>query len=236
MINPTNTCLEVNVVNNPHVKFVADSFSWPFRGDWKSTWLPGLIAVLLAPVAFIPLLGYATAATRAAETDPTNSPPKWALSTRLFTDGFWTSLAVIVLTAPFAFAINPFAQRLYDAHLWNVSDVPLSQLYAHVLATSILALPWGLLLLLHMPHATARFAHTGNPQDYIDFPASINAVKTEFATWNLAAAAIVTGWAVGLAGVGLLCIGLVPGIFYAILVSAHATAALHPEGQNPRAR
>jgi hypothetical protein len=233
-VHPTNTCLEVNVVNNPHVKFVADSFSWPFRGDWKSTWLPGAIAVLLMPIAFIPLLGYAIAATRAAQTDPTDGPPKWALSTRLLTDGFWTSLAVIVLTAPFLLAINPFADKLYDAHLWHVTDVPLSKLYAHVVAAFILALPWGLLLLLHMPHATARFANTGNPQDYIDLPRSINAVKNDFATWNLAAAAIVTGWAIGLACVGLLCAGLVPGIFYAILVSAHATAVLEPKGKNPR--
>jgi hypothetical protein len=42
----------------------------------------------------------------------------------------------------------------------------------------------------------------------------------------VSAAAIVTGWLVGLACAGLLCIGIVPGIFYAILVSAHATAAL----------
>jgi hypothetical protein len=218
------------------VKFVADSFSWPFRGDWKSAWLPGAAAVLLLPIAFIPLLGYAIAATRAAETDPTQGPPRWTLSTRLFSDGFWTSLAVLVLTAPFALAINPFADRLYDAHLWHVADVPLSQLYAHVVAGSLLALPWGLLLLLHMPHATARFARTANPKDYLDFPGSINAVKNDFATWNLAAAAIVTGWAIGLACVGLICAGLVPGIFYAILVSAHASAALHPEGKNPPAR
>ncbi len=228
--------MEVNVVNNPHVKLVADSFSWPFRGDWKSTWLAGAVAVLLLPIAFIPLLGYAIAATRAAETDPINGPPRWALSTRLLSDGFWTSLAVIVLTAPFLLAINPFADRLYDAHLWQMADVPLSQLYAHVVAASLLALPWGLLLLLHMPHATARFARTGNPRDYIDLPRSINAVKNDFATWNLAAAAIVTGWAIAVACVGLLCAGLVPGVFYAILVSAHATAVLEPKGQNPRAR
>ena len=215
---------------------VADSFSWPFRGDWKSTWLPGLLAVLLLPIAVIPLLGYAIAATRAAETDPAKGPPRWALSTRLFSDGFWTSVAVIVLTGPFLLAINPLADRLYEAHLWNVTDVPLSQLYAHVVAAFLLAFPWGLLLLLHMPHATARFARTGKPQDYIDFPSSISAVKNDFATWNLAAAAIVTGWAIGLACIGLLCAGLVPGIFYAILVSAHASAALHPQGKNPPAR
>ena len=218
------------------MKVVADSFSWPFRGDWKATWLPGVIAVLLVPIAFIPLLGYAVAATRAAEENPTNGPPRWSLSTRLLTDGFWTSLVLLVLTFPFSLALNFLAARLDDAHLWQVTDVPLSHLYAQVMAAFILALPWGLVLLLHMPHATARFATTGNPQDIFNLRRSITAVKDDFATWNLAAAAIVTGWALGLACVGLLCAGLVPGIFYAILVSAHASAVLDPKGKNPPAR
>jgi len=214
------------------MQVVADSFSWPFRGDWKATWLPGLLATLLLPIAFIPLLGYAIAATRAAEADPANGPPKWSPSTRLLTDGFWTSIAVALLTVPFLWAISPLAAALYDAHLWHVVDDPLSHLYANAIAFFVLALPWGLLLLVHMPHATARFASTRNPQDLFNLRSSIDAVKHDFATWNLAAAAIVTGWAIGLACVGLVCIGIVPGIFYAILVSAHASAALHPQGHN----
>jgi hypothetical protein len=218
------------------MKFVADSFSWPFRGDWKSSWLPGLIAVLLIPIAFIPLLGYAIAATRAAETNPTEGPPSWAPTLRLLTDGFWTSLVIALLTAPFALALNPLATFLFANHIGHVTDQAQSNLYAHVIAIFVLALPWGLLLLLLMPHATARFAHTGNPAHFIDFPAAIRGVRNDFATWNLAAAAIVTGWALGLAAVGLLCIGLVPGVFYAILVSAHASAALHDKGANSRPR
>jgi hypothetical protein len=218
------------------MKVIADSFSWPFRGDWKSAWLAGVLAVLLLPVAFIPLLGYAIAATRAAETDPTQGPPRWALSTRLITDGLWTSIAVALLTLPFLLAISPLAARLYDTHLWHVSDTALAQLYAHVVATFLLTLIWGLVMLLFLPHATARFAHTGSPQDLFYFRRSVGlAFGRDFATWNLVAAAIVTGWAIGLACVGLFCVGLVPGIFYAILVSAHACAVLQPKGKNPRA-
>ena len=221
------------------MKVIADSFAWPFRGDWKSTWLPGLLATLLLPVAFIPLLGYAIAATRAAEADPAKGPPRWALSTRLLTDGLWTSIAVTLLTAPFVLAINPVAARLDEAHVWHVSDTALSQLYARVVATFILTLIWGLVVLLFMPHATARFAHTGRPWDLFHFRRSVDlAFGRDFATWNLVAAAIVTGWAIGLACVGLFCIGLVPGIFYAILVSAHACAVLEsnqPKGKNPPA-
>jgi hypothetical protein len=218
------------------MKFVADSFSWPAQGDWKSTWLPGLIAVLLLPIAFIPLLGYAIAATRAAEQDPAAGPPSWKLSVRLLADGFWTALVIALLTAPFVLALNPLAGFLFDKHIGHVTDPAQSQLYAHVAAAFILALPWGLLLLLLMPHATARFAHTGNPKDLFDFPAAVRGVIRDFATWNLAAAAIVTGWALGLAAVGLLCVGLVPGVFYAILVSAHASAALDDQGANSPTR
>jgi len=218
------------------MKLVAESFSWPFRGAWKSAWWPGLLAVLLLPIAFIPLLGYAIAATRAAEITPADGPPRWKLSPRLLWDGAWTSLAVALFTAPFALAFNPLAALLFSAHVWTGNDVAVSQLYAHVAAVFLLALPWGLLFLLHMPHATARFAHTGRFTDMFDLAQSIRAVSRDFATWNIAAAAIVTAWAVGLACVGLLCVGLAPGVFYAILVGAHASAALHHQGTNPPTR
>jgi hypothetical protein len=212
------------------MKVVADSFSWPFRGDWRSTWLPGLIAVALLPIGFLPLLGYAIAATRAAQQDPTHGPPEWKLSSRLLTDGFWTSLVLLVLTFPFARLLIFLAARLDQAHLWHVSDAALSHIYAQVIAAFVVALPWGLLLLLHMPHATARFARTGNFVDLFNLRRSIGlALGRDFTTWNLAAAAVVTGWAIGLACVGLVCIGIVPGIFYAILVNAYASAVLDPQ-------
>ncbi len=211
------------------MKVVAESFSWPFRGEWKSRWSVGLVTVLLLPIAFIPLLGYAIAATREAEDRPASGPPRWEVSGRLISDGFWTTVVVVLLTAPFVLLLNPLAGRLFDAHLFGGSDAPVSQLYAHAVALFALALPWGLLLLLHVPHATARFAASGKAADLFDLPASVRGVRRDFATWNLAAAAIVTGWAIGLACVGLICLGLVPGVFYAILVSAHASAALHNE-------
>jgi hypothetical protein len=219
------------------MKVVAQSFSWPFRGQWKSRWIVGLLTTLLLPIAFIPLLGYAVAATREAELDAAAGPPRWKLSGgRLLSDGFWTTVVVVLLTAPFALLLNPFGGWLFEAHVMRGTDAPVSQLYAHTIALFVLALPWGLLLLLHMPHATARFAHSGKARDLFDLPASLRAVRRDFTTWNLAAAAIVTGWAIGLACVGLICVGIVPGVFYAILVSAHASAALQHKSESSPAR
>jgi hypothetical protein len=216
------------------VNLVAASFAWPFRGDWRPRWLVGVVMVLLLPIAFIPLLGYAVAATRSASADPEQGLPRWMISARLLTDGFWVAIVVLLIAAPFVLAIGPIATFIDQAHLWHVSDPALSRLYANLAAGFALALPWGLVMLLLMPHATVRFATSGRPVELFDFPAAVQGVARDFATWNLAAAAIVTAWALGLACVGLLCLGIVPGVFYAILVSAHASAALHRRVANPR--
>jgi hypothetical protein len=217
------------------VQQIAESFVWPFRGDWRPTWAVGVLCVLLLPLLFIPLLGYAVAATRAADEDPSHAPPAWRWSGRLVADGFWTSLAVLLLAAPFLIAFNPLANFFFGAHVLPSSGQALSQAYARVIAALVLALPWGLLSLLLMPHATAAFAASGRPQDLFNFAAAIRGVSHDFATWNVAAAAIVTAWAVGVACAGLLCVGVVPGIFYAILVSAHAASTLARQGSHSSA-
>jgi hypothetical protein len=215
---------------------IAASFGWPFRGDWRSRWLIGVLMVVLLPIAFVPLLGYAVAATRSASTNPEAGPPRWTISARLLADGFWVALSVLVVTAPFLLAIGPLAALVEQAEPWNVGDPTLSRVYSSLAAGLVLALPWGFVLLLVMPHATVRFAATGRALDLFDFGTALRGVARDFATWNVAAAAIVTAWAVGLACVGLLCIGIVPGVFYAILVSAHASAALHTKVANPALR
>jgi hypothetical protein len=215
------------------VNLVAASFAWPFRGEWRSKWLIGLVMVVLVPIAFIPLLGYAVAATRAAAVNPAAGLPSWVLSRRLLADGFWVALAITIVAAPFALALGPLSSVIDNSPPWRVSDPNLSRLYSELVAIFILALPWGLVMLLLMPHAASRFALSGRPGDLFDVPTTIRRVGLDFATWNLAAAAIVTAWALGVACVGLLCIGVVPGIFYAILVSAHATAALHSAPSSP---
>ncbi len=135
---------------------------------------------------------------------------------RLLVDGFWTAVVLVLLSAPFALALNPLANL-----------IPLSRAYADIAALFVVAFPWGFLLLLLMPHGTSRFAASGHPTELFNFPKTIREVKRDFPTWNLAAAAMVTAWVIAVACVGLLCVGFLPGAVYAILVSAHASATLH---------
>ena len=200
---------------------------WPFRNFRAATWAIGLVAVLLLPIGFVPLLGYAVAATRAAESDATQGPPPWSLTPRLLADGLWTALAIALTLVPFAILWHPVAILL---------TARLDSFDAHVAAALVLALPWGVLALVHMPHATAAYAATGNPRDLLDLGGAARGVRRDFETWNVVVAAVVTAWAIGVACAGALCVGVVPGVFYAILVSAHATAALQRESEDPPAR
>lgn len=216
------------------MRLVAESFAWPFRGRWLASWAVGLPLVLFSPLFFtlIPLFGYAVEATRAAERDPSVGPPQWRLNDRLFRDGFAILGATLAIWFVVYIFFVPLTSLLQNAHVWQSSDDALFRFHDAVLAELILALPFGLLALLLLPHLTARIAATGRPRDAIAFRTALGGVRRDFATWNLAVAAIVTAWAIGLACAGLLCVGLVPGIYYAILVSAHAAATLKPKDSN----
>lgn len=206
---------------------IAESFSWPFRNFQARTWAVGLLAVLLLPLGFVALLGYAVAATRSAGSDPTQGPPPWSFTPRLLAEGLWTALAIALTLVPFAIVWHPVATALTSR---------LDSFDAHVAAALVLALPWGVLALIHIPHATAAYAATGNPRDLLDLSGAVRGVRRDFQRWNVVVAAIVTAWAIGLACAGALCVGVVPGVFYAILVSAHATAALNGPREDLPAR
>ncbi|HKW06007.1 MAG TPA: DUF4013 domain-containing protein [Candidatus Dormibacteraeota bacterium] len=212
------------------MRAVAESFAWPFRAG-AGTWIWGCLCVLLLPLLFIPLYGYAIAAIRQAEQDRTLGPPAWRFNHRMIRDGAWTFVVVSVAMAPIWLFTNPLADVL--------ATPAIGPLFAHVFAELILLLPTGILALLILPHATSAYAATGNPRDIVNVVAALRGVRRDFATWNLTVAAIVTAWAIAIACVGLLCVGIVPGVFYAILVSAHAAAPLHRQiapNPNPSAR
>ena len=212
------------------MRAVAESFAWPFRAR-ASTWIWGCLCVLLLPLLFVPLFGYAISAVRQSEQDPKLGPPAWRFNDRMIRDGVWTFWAVVIVMVPIWIFTNPLA---------NAIETPrLGWLFAHVFAELVLLLPTGLIALLILPHTTSAYAATGKPRDIINVVAAIRGVRRDFATWNLSVAAIVTAWAIAIACAGLLCVGIVPGIFYAIRVSAHAAAALHRQttaNQNPSSR
>ena len=210
---------------------IADSFSWPFRGRWRQPWLIGVIAILLLPLTFVLVLGYAVAAVRQADQHPGQGPPPW----RLYPGGDWVALALLLLTAPFVVVGMFVSSALHASALWH-SGGTLLDVESFTAAALILALPWGVVVLVLMPHATARYAVSLRARDLFDFASSVRSVRREFPEWNVTVAAIVTSWAIGLACAALFCVGVVPGLFYAILVSAHATAALNPEGADQPAR
>ena len=145
------------------------------------------------------------------------------------------TFAVLLLTAPFVLIGMVLSPALHIAALWHSAGT-LLDVESFTAAALLLALPWGVVMLLLMPHATARYAATHRARDLFDFGSSLRGVRRDFATWNVTVAAIVTAWAIGLACAALFCVGVVPGVFYAILVSAHATAELSPQDSNQPAR
>lgn len=207
------------------------SFGWPFRGRWAGRWAAGFVAVLLLPVGFVPLLGYAVACTRAAERGAEEPPPLRPVG-RLLADGLALAVAIAVVSVPFVIVAFVIAPLLSNPDVWHSVGL-LLHVEGWAVAILIVALPWGVALLLVMPHATARFAASGRATELFDFAAAIRGVRSDFATWNLAVAATVTAWAIGVACTALFCVGLVPGTFYAILVSAHACASLGPTRPDP---
>lgn len=204
---------------------VTAAFTYPFRPGAARAWLVGIPLVIVLPVGFLPLLGYSVAAIRSSATDPAGPPPAWSPLGRLLADGFWVALLITVASLPFAllaWLLEPALLPLAG----GVRDPVLKAGVATTLAAAIAALPWGCLLLVHAPAATARFAQSGAARDLFDVRGALRVVRGRFPTWNLVVVAIVTAWALGIAAAGLACFGLIPGLLYAILACSHASAAL----------
>ena len=204
---------------------VAGSFGFPFRRGAGRAWLIGIPLVVLLPLGLVPLLGYTVAIVRSAAVDPEAGPPPWRPLPRLLAEGLSVALLIALLTVPFALlaaALTIPAGLL----LAGIGDPFLRGGLATVVASAVAALPWGILLLVLMPPATARLARTGSYYELVDVAAAVRTVRRRFPDWNLVVVAIVTAWAIGLSGLGLALIGVVPGVLYAMLVSAHATASL----------
>ena len=210
-------------------RHVVSSFLYPFRdGGLLSRWLIGVTLVALLPLSSPLVFGYAVACLRAAACDPAAPPPPWRIGRRLLADGLWSALQAAVLTAPFALVAWPLAAAL--AGVWRpTGSGSLDLALAWIAAVTVAALPWGVLMLLVVPPTLARFAVTGRPAALAGLGWVATCVRDRYAQWNLVLVGITTAWVLGAAGLALAGVGVVPGVFYAILVSAHACAALAPD-------
>jgi hypothetical protein len=205
---------------------VASAFGYPFRPGGGRAWLVGLPLLVFFPLGLVPLLGYSVAVVRASIADPAAGPPGWSPLPRLLREGLSLALVLAVLSAPFGFLAWGLTAPVRGALTGVLDDPFLRATVPAVVAGTLAALPWGILLLVLMPPATARFAASGRALDLLDVPAAVRLLGRGFPAWNLVVVAIVTAWAVGLAGLGLALVGVIPGVFYALLVSSHATATL----------
>jgi hypothetical protein len=205
----------------------AHALGYPFRKGAGRAWLAGLPLLLLFPVSFVLVFGYALRATRAALEDPGAAPPPFAIEGRLLRDGALSTTLVLLLTLPFAL-LDWWLSAAMSNVLQITHDAFFDRAYALIIVTFVLALPWGLAMLLLVLPSVAAYCVSGRPRDLFDPVGAVTRVRGRFLDWNLASVATVTGWALGLAASGLLCIGFLPGAFYAILVSAYATASLAP--------
>jgi hypothetical protein len=204
-------------------------FLFPFRrGGRASRWLIGSLLVALLPVSFVIVFGYVVRCVRTAAADPFAAPPGWRPGIRLLSDGVWSALQVAVVTAPFALAAWLLADAL--GRVWHpAGDAAFDRAFALIATGVVAALPWGIAMLMLVPPTLARFALSGRARDLVGVRWALACVRRRYAEWNLAVVAITTGWLLGLVCVAGCGIGVVPGAFYAILVSAHACAALAPD-------
>jgi hypothetical protein len=181
----------------------------------------------LLPLTFVAVFGYAVGCIRAAAADPSGPPPPLRVRGRLLADGAWSALQAGLLTLPFAAAAWWLAGALGRA--WHPLHDPFQDpALAWVVAVTVAALPWGMLLLVLLPPTLARFAVTGRPADLASAGWVVDCVRDHFVVWNLVVGMVTTAWVVAAAGLALCVVGVVPGAYYAILVSAHACAALAP--------
>lgn len=221
------------------------AFGYPFRAGALRCWIPAMLLVLVLPLVLVPLLGYTLAAIRLSAREPAAGPPALRLDRRLLRDGLLLLLALLALSAPFVLAAPATYSAVRASHLvyhlvyhpvLATHDAFFNAAYAGLVTAGLLLLPFSLVLLLLLPTNCAAFAVTGRARDLFDPVAAGRRVAASFLAWNLVTVVIATGWAIALAGAGLLCAGFIPAAVYAMLVTAHAVAILAPADSDQEGR
>jgi len=209
-------------------RHVVGSFLYPFRGSGRvARWLVGMGLVALLPLTFPAVFGYAVACARTAARDPAAPPPRWRIRPALLGDGVLAGAQAAAVTAPFALLAWLLGAQL--TRIWHpTGDALLDSGLAWIVVVTAVALPWGVLMLVVVPPTLASFAVTGRPADLARLPLVLVCVRDRYAVWNLVLVGITTSWGLAAVGLAVAGVGVVPGAFYAILVSAHACSALAP--------
>lgn len=203
----------------------AGSFVYPLRGRWLRRWALGVVLLLFFPIGWVPLFGYAVACVRSVAISPQAPPPAWAPAGRLLRDGCWALLQAGLLTLPFG--VVAWSLGGLVASRWHPFADPFTA-HSVALASSavLVALPWGLLMLALVPSTLARFAVSGRPVQLAAVGTALRDIRHRYLVWNLVVVTICSAWLLAALGLALLAVGAALGAFYAILVSAHACAAL----------
>lgn len=202
----------------------AGSLAYPFRKGWPRAWLVGVPLAFICPLGAIPLLGYSVETARAVAAGDLARLPPWRLTPRLLGDGALLLALLLAVTAPFAVAEWLLSAAI--AGVLPVSDAFLARSYGLLAGGAGLGLLWALVALLVLPPGLARYARSGRARDLLDLAATARMLRTGFWAWNLAGVPIVTAWAITLLAVCAGGVGAPFAAFYAILVSAHASATL----------
>ena len=205
-------------------ELAARSLLYPFRPGWRRAWLIGVPLALVCPLGLIPVLGYAVACARAVAAGTSSGLPPWRLGVRLLAEGGLLLAVLLAVTAPFVALV--WWSSGWIGGLLPVPDPFVARGYGVLIATAPLGLVWALTALLTVPPGLARYARTGRAREFIDFAATLRLLRAHFPAWNLAGVPIVTAWAVALLAVFAGGLGAPFAAFYAILVSAHASATL----------
>ena len=203
---------------------------YPFRAGARGPVLRLALLPILLPFTFPLVLGYGLDAVEASVASADAPPPAFAPNWRMVRRGSLAAFGFLVLSAPFIAGVIVVAEALRAAHRYtDTGFAALDAFQVHGYAAALVAFPWGAVMLLVLLPNLAVFARSGRLRDLVNPAAAGRRVRRHFVAWNVAGVATVTAWALAVASTLACGAGGLLGFAYAILVTAHAAAAIEAE-------